>query len=482
MVSDQDEVLDALWASSAEGDCLVVLGERGSGRTVLHRALAGRLERRGYPVVCLELGAATGIEALVAALRRCIGDDDPGVGLDGLLGCIARDGVEAALLVDDADYLTLFALEALLDARRHSAPSLRIVLWGGMDAFESWRTSPSLRERSIRRFEIPRLSPARARELVETLLDGRQVEDRVIRRIVRDGQGLPGRLREAVREVSAGDALGRRRSDGEGRRARRPVVLAVSLLVALSLGAGIGYRYLVQGARSPDQGAMTSDGPSLASAESAPASIDAGARSDRFEPEPGPRPVAASPRVDDAAPDSVAATRAPSGQVNSSASVSEGGRVADSLPETMAAGPVDGEGRVGDPRQAKGSSDGGARETVAAAAGVRTKSTRAAAVHGPDWFSTLDPTAYAIQLVTFKTRKEAERYIRKNGIGREAAFLETRHRGRPLFLVVYGVYPDRKAAVRAAAALPKALRRYEPWVRRVETLRKIAGRPASTPP
>ncbi|RME32948.1 MAG: sporulation protein, partial [Gammaproteobacteria bacterium] len=53
------------------------------------------------------------------------------------------------------------------------------------------------------------------------------------------------------------------------------------------------------------------------------------------------------------------------------------------------------------------------------------------------------------------------------------AWFETRHRGRPWYVVVYGYYPDRERARAALARLPASLKKGRPWLRRVGEIQQI---------
>ena len=76
-----------------------------------------------------------------------------------------------------------------------------------------------------------------------------------------------------------------------------------------------------------------------------------------------------------------------------------------------------------------------------------------------------------MQLLGLSDRAKAERFVRERGIAAQASILTTRLNGRPFFLIVYGAYPTRAAAVAAMGQLPAKLKDTQPWVRSVGSLR-----------
>nr|VFJ63097.1 MAG: Sporulation related domain-containing protein [Candidatus Kentron sp. DK] len=79
------------------------------------------------------------------------------------------------------------------------------------------------------------------------------------------------------------------------------------------------------------------------------------------------------------------------------------------------------------------------------------------------WLRQQDPRHYTIQLVGLSTKKRMMRYIEEHRLASRVAWLKTINRGKDLFVVVYGVYPNRKAASAEVKTLPPALRKTKPW-------------------
>lgn len=80
-------------------------------------------------------------------------------------------------------------------------------------------------------------------------------------------------------------------------------------------------------------------------------------------------------------------------------------------------------------------------------------------------------TTHTVQLLGLSDRAKAEAFVRERGIAAQANILTTQLNGRPFFLIVYGAYPTRAAAVTAMGQLPAKLNDTQPWVRSVGSLR-----------
>lgn len=80
-------------------------------------------------------------------------------------------------------------------------------------------------------------------------------------------------------------------------------------------------------------------------------------------------------------------------------------------------------------------------------------------------------STHTLQLLGLSDRAKAERFVRERGIAARASILTTQLNGRPFFLIVYGAYPTRAAAVAAMGQLPAKLKDTKPWARSVGSLR-----------
>ena len=149
----------------SSGGALRLVGEKGSGQSVLLRRLAWSLGVEGRPLAWIDEAVAGNASAVKAEL-------------DALP---AMSGV--TLLVDEADRLDATSIARLVDARRDGA---RLVVAG----------DGPLAERA-QRFEVPPLGVHAAMELVRRSVPS--LTERIVRRVVTACSGRPGELRNFVR-------------------------------------------------------------------------------------------------------------------------------------------------------------------------------------------------------------------------------------------------------------------------------------------
>ena len=88
-----------------------------------------------------------------------------------------------------------------------------------------------------------------------------------------------------------------------------------------------------------------------------------------------------------------------------------------------------------------------------------------------DWLRKQPASAHTLQLFGVRERSAAERYRVQRGITTQSAILTGTLDGKPWYVVVYGYYPNRTAAVTAATRLSASLRDTKPWARSIGSLR-----------
>lgn len=150
---------------------VVVVGEVGSGKTMLCRMLAQRLQQQGHDLIYLDNPAFSPSEILHSIAADWGLTPEPGVALHvqiqrQLLQRHAQ-GRKVVLLIDEAQAMPPASLEEVrLLSNLESATDklLRIVLFGQPELDDKLR-SPALRQlrdRVVHRFDIPPLSPSDA--------------------------------------------------------------------------------------------------------------------------------------------------------------------------------------------------------------------------------------------------------------------------------------------------------------------------------
>lgn len=82
-----------------------------------------------------------------------------------------------------------------------------------------------------------------------------------------------------------------------------------------------------------------------------------------------------------------------------------------------------------------------------------------------DWLRSRAPGGYVLQLFGVRDRVAAVKFINERKLGGKTTVLVTNHAGSPWYVVVYGHYPDRAAALAAIGRLPANLASTTPWAR-----------------
>ena len=110
-----------------------------------------------------------------------------------------------------------------------------------------------------------------------------------------------------------------------------------------------------------------------------------------------------------------------------------------------------------------------------------------------DWVLSQEPGKFTLQLFGSHEQKNAETFIQRHRLGKQANVFVSERKGKDWFSVVYGVYPDQAAARAASVTLAASLKKIKPWVRRFDDIqasinvarkapvkqRKSATRPAA---
>jgi len=90
------------------------------------------------------------------------------------------------------------------------------------------------------------------------------------------------------------------------------------------------------------------------------------------------------------------------------------------------------------------------------------------------WLQGQNRGHFTVQLTRWSDKNKAIRYIKDRGITADAAYIHTRSKGRDWYLVVYRTYPSLTAARQAIKGLPASLKKYGPWVRNISALQSAA--------
>ena len=96
-----------------------------------------------------------------------------------------------------------------------------------------------------------------------------------------------------------------------------------------------------------------------------------------------------------------------------------------------------------------------------------------AAAPADDWLTQSAANGYTLQLFGVRERAAAQRFIVQHRIGAESEIITSTLKGIPWYIVVYGHYPDRSAALDASRKLASRLPHTQPWARSIGSVRSL---------
>lgn len=96
---------------------------------------------------------------------------------------------------------------------------------------------------------------------------------------------------------------------------------------------------------------------------------------------------------------------------------------------------------------------------------TKTSSATGDKIKDEAWIWTQSPADYTLQLVALSSRSSIDTYIRKYQLGSQAVSFKFIKNGKPLYVLIYGSYPNKASAAKAAQTLSKKITGSKPWVR-----------------
>lgn len=80
---------------------------------------------------------------------------------------------------------------------------------------------------------------------------------------------------------------------------------------------------------------------------------------------------------------------------------------------------------------------------------------------------TAKATNYTLQLLDASSAAYAQNFIDKYKLSNKAHYFHRNLNGKDLYVVVYGVYTDKAAAIKAVSTLPSSIQKLRPWARQL---------------
>jgi DamX protein len=98
--------------------------------------------------------------------------------------------------------------------------------------------------------------------------------------------------------------------------------------------------------------------------------------------------------------------------------------------------------------------------------------TLASSVHQEDWIKQQQGTDYTFQLMGSWEHAEVIEFIDKYALSDDTAEFQSMRNGRVWYALIYGVYPDKKTALKASQKWPTPLNTLPSWLRRFDSVQK----------
>lgn len=443
---------------------LVVTGPEGSGKTLLRQALVASSNKQAVQSVVITPQGTADSDAVLQQIAQALNVQRTDV--DGVMAQIvqlALTGQEVYLLVDDAEQLTGAAVETLLRLAAGNPEARPHVFLFGEDSLVARLEALVEGEE---RFHVIALQPYEedeTREYLALRLEGAGsgldcFSDEQIARIHEQSGGWPGPINLLAREELI-ESMHDAKTSKSGMLARFPLPMK-HLLAVLAVFFVIAIIFLLQGGDDepvPSTAPLAMDGAQRTppTAPSAPVTASDSPSTVEFE-----LPASVAPSVADAESEAAEAiseenidTPAHQDGANSGASRSQEG-----APPTseQASAPRAAATEAPTPEAPK-------IEPPVTPSAPSNPASAAAGSSDAGWYAAQAGTRYVVQILGTRTEKNAQAVVKQHG-GEFRYFTKT-HEGKPLYVVTYGNFADRAAALAAVRGLPASLQTGKPWPR-----------------
>lgn len=462
---------------------LVVTGPQGSGKTLLRQALVASTNKQSVQSVVVSArgaGDAAGVLRQVAQALN-VAQAEIGAILDQIVQ-LALTGQEVYLLVDDAEQLDESALEALL-ALAAGAPEGRphVFLFGESSLIADLEQLNLEQER----FHVIELAPYTEEETREYLAQrlegaGRGIElftaDQ-ISEIHESSDGWPGNINQVARDALIEVMIASRsavKRPSMGFNMPKKHVLAISAVVVVAIAAA----WLMPGrSKAPTTGAPANEQAQLPLGQDA-AQPNGGAPEVEFagNTQPMPLPLVGQSQPVMRSPLAEAAGGITEGDDGTAPPIDDTSDTPPTVttsapPAGVPAGPAPAPTPAPTPAPAPAAKPAPAPAQVATAkpapAPAAKPATQAA---GGNWYAGQAPGSYVVQILGTSSEASAQKFVKEQG--GEYRYFKKMLNGKPLYVITYGNFANRDAAVSAIKALPAKVQAGKPWPRTVASVQQ----------
>lgn len=471
---------------------LVVSGPLGSGKSLLRQALVASTNKQTVKSVVVSARSASDASSMLAQVAQELGVAQPEVqAILSKVVQLALTGQEVYLLVDDAEQLDESALQALLELAAGVPEGRPHVFLFGEPSLIAGLDELNVEEERFHIIELAPYSEEETREYLEQRLEGAGRGIEVFSReqiadIHENSDGWPGNINQVARDTLI-EAMIASRSTAKrptmGFKMPKKHVLALSAVVVVAVAAAV---------LMPKKGDKA---PAEAPAAQAQLPLGDGKQGAAIEFSGSSQPMPL-PLVGQSQP----VMREPLAQAAGMGEGEEGGPAVDTAlqpgnppptvttiapPQGVPAGPAPAPAQpvqsvapapkpvATQPAKPVAPAKPAPAPTQVAvakpAAKVAEKPATAGAGNG-SWYAGQKPGNYVVQILGTSSEASAQAYVKAQG--GDYRYFKKNLQGKPLYVVTYGSFANRDAAVAAIKNLPAKVQAGKPWPRTVGSVQQ----------
>ena len=491
---------------------LVVTGPQGAGKTLLRQALVASTNKQSVQSVVVSARSASDAAGVLAQVAQSLGVAKAEVPL--ILAQVVQLGLtgqEVYLLVDDAEQLGESALQALLELAAGTAEGRPHVFLFGEPSLIAGLEALEIEEERFHVIELQPYTEDETREYLEQRLEGagRGIEVFTSEQVVdihHNSDGWPGVINQVARDtlieaMIASRSTAKRPSVGFSMPKKH--VLALSAVVVIAVGAAVlmpkkgdqpktgapaEQAQLPLGQGQPSNAQLNNGGPAIefaGSSQPMPLPLvgqsqpvmrgplaEAAGMSEGEESGPAGNTALQPPTVTTIAPPAGAVAGpapTPAQPIQPSQTIASAQPVA---PAHQPVAPAAAKPVAPAPKPVTEAAT--AKPAVPAVKPAEKPAAKPAAAPagtaGGGWYASQAPGNYVVQILGTSSEATAQAYVKAEG--GDYRYFKKNLQGKPLYVVTYGNFSSRDAALNAIKALPAKVQAGKPWPRTVASVQQ----------
>ncbi len=466
---------------------LVVTGPHGSGKTLLRQALVASTNKQSVQSIVVSARGAGDAASVLTQVAQSLNLNT--LEVPALLAQIVQLGLtgqEVYLLVDDAEQLDESALEALLALAAGTADGRPHVFLFGEPSLIAGLEQFSAGQELFHVIELQPYSLEETREYLALRLEGagkgiQLLTNDQIADIHENSDGWPGAINQVARDALIVAMIASRSSvkrPAMGFKMPKKHVLAISAVVVVAVAAA----WLIpsRDGKAPTtteqaQLPMGQGQPSAAQSNNGNPSVEFNGSSQSL-PMNGQQPVMRGPLAESTGmgdgeetgdavntspqPPTVTTIAPPAGVPAGSPAI-VAPTPAPARPSAPAATTKPAPTTAVKPAPAP---------TVAAKPAPAAPAAAGKPAAGGSWYAGQSPSNYVVQILGTSNEGAAQAYVKEQG--GEFRYFKKTLQGKPLYVITYGSFASRDAAVAAIKNLPAKVQAGKPWPRTVASVQQ----------